>query len=709
LKKLFYIVSVLLLLVFNIVKSQNLYILNNEEYNNKVAFYHFEDSSDVINYNDLVSLAPFKELNEENANLAYSSSAHWFSFQYKTDSENQYYLLIENPLLDTLEIFFMQKDNLLKKYFSGDISSFQTREIDHNDFIISLPKVADTITVLIKVKCAISVLIPASILSEKQLLATTNEISLGLGIYYGAILVMLLYSLFLFQRLKDYAYLFYVCYLFTYGMSLLTFDGISFKYINQNNPDWNNLQLYFFIYLATIFGVLFTISFLNLKHTWNLGYRLITIFLFPVVLSTLLLFFYQNLTFHDIASSLLASLLSFIGISVGIGSWIKGNKSAKYYFFAFTFVLSSIIIYVFKDLGIIASNSFTENIMHYGSGIEMVLLSLGLADKYNRLKEENSIAQQKIIDNLEEIQKTKERANKELEEKVIERTAQVNTQKALIELKNKEVTDSITYASRIQRALLPSAESFNSHFKSFVLFMPKDIVSGDFYWVSQKYANNDYFMYAIADCTGHGVPGGFMSMLGMSYLNEIVDEKDINDPGEVLNLLRTKVINALKQEDKELKSQDGMDIVLILINKKTLEMKYAAANNTFYIVKSSKLKVESSETTNIEPSTFNLQLEELPCDKMPVGTYYGEEKPFKTYNYQLNKGDIIYTFTDGYADQFGGELGEKYTYKRLREKLINVSNEQMELQKKSMKIEFKNWLGSEEQIDDVCLIGNLIE
>jgi tetratricopeptide (TPR) repeat protein len=276
----------------------------------------------------------------------------------------------------------------------------------------------------------------------------------------------------------------------------------------------------------------------------------------------------------------------------------------------------------------------------------------------------------------------------------------IEVQKKEVEQKNKDITDSIQYAQKIQSAILPNEEIFRKTIPdSFILFKPKDIVSGDFYWLSDR---EDYVFYATADSTGHGVPGGFMSMLGTALLNEIIDERKLKDCGEVLTLMREKIMQALKQTgDSE--SKDGMDMVLIRIDKKTLKMEYAAANNSFYVIASETKQSVNSE--GLLHSVRNDGLVELPCDKMPVGVYHSEVKPFQTFKHQLNKGDIIYTYTDGYADQFGGEKGKKYTYKRLREKLVAISGKPLAEQKMSLENEFESWKGDNEQIDDVCLIG----
>jgi PAS domain S-box-containing protein len=253
-----------------------------------------------------------------------------------------------------------------------------------------------------------------------------------------------------------------------------------------------------------------------------------------------------------------------------------------------------------------------------------------------------------------------------------------------IEETNKKITESIEYAQKIQTALFPDVENFENNFKdSFILFNPKDIVSGDFYWISEI---DDKVIYATADCTGHGVPGGFMSMLGTGILSEIINTKKITSPAVILNEMRDQIISSLRQTGAENESKDGMDVVLCCIDKKTLELTYASAYNIFYIV---------SKKGEITYST---------ADKMPVGFHFNMP-PFNEHKVQLKTGDTIYTFTDGYADQFGGPNKKKFKYKQLEQLLIDIHLKPMKEQKEILDMTLSNWRGSLEQIDDVLMIG----
>ena len=259
--------------------------------------------------------------------------------------------------------------------------------------------------------------------------------------------------------------------------------------------------------------------------------------------------------------------------------------------------------------------------------------------------------------------------------------------KAYYELseKNKDITDSIKYAQKIQLAVLPSHKFILDELKKtntehFILFKPKDIVSGDFYWFHKT---DKALFYVTADSTGHGVPGGFMSMLGINLLNEIVIERGVTNPGDILNRLREEIVRSLKTDDGY--SKDGMDAVVCKIDFESNILEYAAANNPIYLIRKNELIV-------------------LSAQKMPVG-YSDIMDSFETKSISIEPADSIYTITDGFADQFGGPKGKKFKYKQLKELLVSITNVSMQSQLSTLDETFENWKGNLEQVDDVCVIG----
>jgi serine phosphatase RsbU (regulator of sigma subunit) len=215
------------------------------------------------------------------------------------------------------------------------------------------------------------------------------------------------------------------------------------------------------------------------------------------------------------------------------------------------------------------------------------------------------------------------------------------------------------------------------------MFRPKDIVSGDFYWGQER---GELLCFAAADCSGHGVPGAFMSMLGIAYLNDIVNSREFNNAADILNMLREEVIQALKQKGLEGETQDGMDISLCVYDRKNRLIHYAGANNPLYIIKEN-------------------QFSKIDADKMPIGIHRFLDKPFKNNTFKVAKGDGVYLFSDGYADQFGGDDGKKFKYKAFREMLFSNFLLPMEEQKSITETTFDLWRGDNEQVDDVLVIG----
>ena len=257
-------------------------------------------------------------------------------------------------------------------------------------------------------------------------------------------------------------------------------------------------------------------------------------------------------------------------------------------------------------------------------------------------------------------------------------------QKYIIEQKQKEILDSIHYAKRIQQAMLASEEYIVQYFKAetFIFYQPKDIVSGDFYWALSHHGK---FYLAAGDCTGHGVPGAFMSLLNISFLNGNVIERGLKTPNQILNKQRDEIIKALNPNGNE-NSKDGMDCALCAFDLNNNKLEFALANNPLWLVR-------------------NNELIEYKADKMPVGMYEEVQKDFTLHSLNIQKGDTIYLLTDGYADQFGGDKGKKFKYKHLKDVLLANAHKTMEGQKQILSDTINTWKGNLEQVDDILIIG----
>jgi len=264
----------------------------------------------------------------------------------------------------------------------------------------------------------------------------------------------------------------------------------------------------------------------------------------------------------------------------------------------------------------------------------------------------------------------------------------VKSQNVQITEQNDQITASIQYASRIQEALLPPESHLNEVFEDcFVLYKPRDIVSGDFYWLRKI---EDTVIFAVADSTGHGVPGAFMSMLGIAFLNEIVSEETHDfascSASLILNDLRDKIKDSLRQTGEDDQTKDGMDMAIIIFNTKTKELQFSGAYNPLYIVR-------------------NKQITEVAADKMPVGVYLKDKESFTNKKVQLQTGDSLYMFSDGYYDQFGGDAGRKFMKKPFRDLIEDISGKAMSEQKEILNTKLIEWQGKHEQADDILVSG----
>lgn len=267
----------------------------------------------------------------------------------------------------------------------------------------------------------------------------------------------------------------------------------------------------------------------------------------------------------------------------------------------------------------------------------------------------------------------------------------------IISHKNNEIIDSITYAKRLQEAIMPPLDDIHSGLlEYFILYKPKDIVAGDFYFAEKK---GDYFFIAAADCTGHGVPGALVSVVCSNALYRAVSEFELVIPGKILDKVTELVIETFKKSKHDVK--DGMDISLCAINFKSGEMCWSGANNPLWYVSPSGGSAGSQQRANLAGEVL---LKEIPADKQPIGKH-DYQKPFTTHCLPIKKGTILYLFTDGYADQFGGPKGKKFKYKQLEEIISTNSHLPMEEQKQILEKAFFDWKGKVEQVDDVCVIG----
>ncbi len=318
----------------------------------------------------------------------------------------------------------------------------------------------------------------------------------------------------------------------------------------------------------------------------------------------------------------------------------------------------------------------------------------------NEILEKN----EELLQNMEELQTLNE--NIETQKNIIEETNSqlqesldtTQKQNIIIEKAHKNIIDSINYAKRIQTAILPNPEFVSSLFpENFVLYKPRNIVSGDFYFIKQVH---QYTLIAVADCTGHGVPGAFMSMLGLALLNEIVRNKDVRSSADVLNQLRDFVKIALHQTGQKGEQPDGMDIAFCTFDSENLKIQFAGANIPLWIIKNEELRMLDNDPEKNKQASFII----YNSDRQPIGAY-PKEKPFTNYEISLEKGDQFYIFSDGYTSQFGGEKNSKLKIKYFQEIISLHAHKTMQEQGIILDLKFEQWRGDNDQVDDVLVVG----
>lgn len=326
-------------------------------------------------------------------------------------------------------------------------------------------------------------------------------------------------------------------------------------------------------------------------------------------------------------------------------------------------------------------------------------------DEIGKLIDNYRILRSEILKHINQLQEIVEKRTKALEcqkerivqqkeeiqaqrDSLFEQNKQIEIQKEIAIQQNGDIISSIEYAKRIQNALLPSEQKLERYFKNnFVLYKPKDIISGDFYWT--KHIENGKFnisILAVADCTGHGVPGALMSMLGIAFLNEIVLKKEVETANQILDKLREKVIESLQSQSGEMITNDGMDIALILIDHNTNKIHFTGANRPLYFIRDKILQV-------------------IDGDKMPIGKHGTIDSSFTNHEILLKKNDVIYLLSDGYADQFGGPKNKKFKRKRLKDLLFEIHDKPLIVQKELLNDEHEKWQHTNRQTDDILILG----
>ncbi len=725
----------LLTLVFAILAhtplcAQNpIYLSTNQSiYKIGLQVQYLENPQGNLVFNEVLSKTvqlQFEDAKQEVPNFGYSKSSFWIKFTVKDTSSIYQARLLQfaHPLVDSVSLYVIKKGKLIKTVHTGGILPYSSREIPDPTYLFELPiKPQETLTVYLNLRGKSSKQFPINLLVEKNFLEQSRQQNTLLGIYVGFFVAMIVYNFFLYLSLWRTSYLYYVLYMLGLLLLQLSLGGYLHEFFPEDWIHVANLANLFWVGFAVYFGNQFAKKFLRMEHYVPKMLLLLTLFDIVSVLlmlGTLLsIFVAALLNFLPLTASLTAAVVVFILLPSGIYTWQQGYRPARFYTLAWAALFLGIIIYVLRNVGIFPNTLLTSNAVLFGSVIEAMLLSMGLADRVNIAEKEKQEAQAQTIATLQEKENFISNQNKILEEKVEARTLEISNKNEILKIQNEEITaknheiglqrdelaqkseeltealqeiksknqeiiSSINYAQRIQNAMLPQPDELKQILSdAFVLFRPKDIVSGDFYWLVKK----EYkIIIAVGDCTGHGVPGAFMSMIGNDLLNEIVGFRNICQPDHILNELHEGVRKVLRQEETQ--NNDGMDISICVIDTKKQIIEYAGAKSPMIYIQHGHLAF-------------------IRGDKLPIGGTQGPDgRNYTRRTLQMQSGDVFYLFSDGYQDQFGGAKNKKFMIKQLRELLYTLHELPMFQQKYLLEKALDDWKGKEKQIDDILLLG----
>jgi serine phosphatase RsbU (regulator of sigma subunit) len=666
-----------------------------------------EDTTEFLSIKEAIKTLDFKNSTEAKPNFGYTSSSYWCRFEIEntTNSNQIRWLEIQYPALDSVWLYEVDSSkNIIQVRLLGDKMPYNKREIKDADLLFVLDIGArKTKTYYMRFRTQGTMTFPLVLWQPKAFSEQTANDRFGFGIYYGIIVVMIFYNLFIFFSLRDRAYLYYVLTIISIALFQLAFNGLGFQYLWDNFYSFNDIAIPFSITCFSFISLLFARQFLHLKESLPKIDRMVLFFVALIIIELSLTFVLPYKVMIKVSSitGIVATTLLFY---MGVMSYRKGYKSALYFLIAWSLFWMGILCSIFKGFGLLSTNFITTYAIQIGSALEVILLSLGLADRINSLK--SQLAEKTITEKNQKIENEIrqryliESQNQKLEKLVAERTADLEQKTIELQSQNQKVTDSLKYAKRIQEAILPPKHELDAILGDhFVFFKPKDIVSGDFYWISE-HKEEQKTVIAAVDCTGHGVPGAFMSIIGNNLLNQIINEKQLFYPSKILEELHKGVRTILKQDyDSNSNvistSRDGMDIALCVINRKENTLEFAGANRPLWIVK-------------------NGDFEEIKGDRKAIGGWQnkGEKREFITHSIELNGEMNVYLTSDGYVDQFGGDgqISKKFMSKNFKKLLVDMNKEDktshnLENQCSILEEVMEKWKGNEPQIDDVLVVG----
>lgn len=672
----------------------------------------------------------FKPSQKLYPNFGFAPSHFWVKFKLQNltqqkgrtlESIEKWFMKVAYAPIDYIEFYYQNKAGEWQKMVLGDRVPFSKRPVFYPQVVIPFHLIdAKVHTFYLNVYTQGSVQLPLILQSDTKFNRINMASELFYGMFYGIMLIMVIYNLFIFIAIRSYSYLFYCLYILAYLLGQSALNGHAFQYLWGEHTTWANLAMPFGLTVGALASVLFAIRFLQTyKFTprWNIvliGLSVILFFMVIVVFIT----DYQISIITSTLSLLLSTVLMLLS---GIFVLRKGNRAAKYYILAWTIILIGLFIVVLKPYGLAPDHFMVDHANQIGFVLQVIFLSLALADRINIYRKETIEAQGEALAKSQENERIIKEQNLVLEQKVQERTSEITTQneelyqqqeeilaqrdaveaanaqlvdqtaeleyaKKSLEEKTIQLNKSLEAAFTIQNAILPYEKELQKMATDhFILYRPKDIVSGDFYWVHSII--HTVFVAAV-DCTGHGVPGAFMSLIGSTLLDRIVKLEHTYDPAEILSRLNEEVLVILRNNN--FKSDTGMDVCLCALEygeHMQVKITYAGARRPLYFVRDA-----------------TRALQEIKGDRMHVGGVKTFERDFTNHEITLYQGDSLYLTSDGYIDQ-NNEKRKKFGKARFHELLQTIGHLSMEEQYNTILDNLKKHMEGTDQRDDILVMG----
>ena len=626
----------------------------------------FQDKSDIP-FMDFTTSAFWMELNVENTDTI----------------EKKFIVELGRPLTNEIDVYLVnKKGDIIKEYHAGDDFVFDKRPYKYRKFVFPLTfNSSAKYTLFVRAKSDGEILkLPMKFWSNEGFTEFVSKENFFLGFFYGFITLVVLLFTFFGIALREKIYFYFISYVSILGLFQLSLDGFSFEFLWPNSSYLGNHSILIFAAISMISLLAYANQFLEF-HQEKKWFTNLYKFFFGLVCVFLVTSFTKGF-FYEITFPLLNGISFLITTFFFVGIYQR-YKSGYYpgieITLAFLFLWLGAISFILSNVNIIESEFLATNSLKIASAIEISFLSMSLASRYRKTQNDKLIAEQTSVENLEQLNQFKNEQTETLEREVKIRTQEVLTQNAQLASQNKEIIQSINYAQRLQDAILPSNKLMESIFDDFsIYFRPKDIVSGDFYWVE---TTPGYVYFAISDCTGHGVPGALVSVVGHNALNKCINELKLTDPGEILDNLTILVEHTFNKTHNVV--NDGMDIAFCRWNYKD-ELLYAGAFNPLYILR-------------------NDAFIEYKANRQPIGKFI-KRTAFRTHKIKIEINDQIFLFSDGYVDQFGGERGKKLKSKAFKQIIHDSAKKSAIDFNKNLDQSLKEWTVNEEQIDDICIL-----